>query len=399
MGHQRQLPDRDRPRTLTTRKPSTRLIHTRGTRLDPPTVNPPLERASTVIFSDPEALYSRKPGYGRMGLGVHRELEAGLATLEGAEHVRLTMNGLSAAALAIGSVLDSGDHALVQDSIYGPTRRFCERRLKAMGISITRFPTRADAAALAAQIRPETKAIILESPGSLTFELPDTQMMVGLAAEHGLITILDNTWGAGLFHRPLALGVDISVQALTKYVVGHADSFGGAVMTRRADLAAKIEACSDDWGIALGPEEAYTALRGLRTLETRLARHQESGLALAEWLAARPEVARVIHPALPDHPDHALWERDFTGSCGLFGVVLNPVPEAKLNAMLSALELFGMGFSWGGYESLIIPCDAQLNRAFAPEPPFEGPLLRIHAGLEAVEDLEADLDQAFARLT
>ena len=268
-----------------------------------------------------------------------------------------------------------------------------------MGIAINRFPARMDAASLAAQIRPETKALILESPGSLTFELPDTQMMVGLAAEHGLVTILDNTWGAGLFHKPLALGVDISVQALTKYVVGHADAFGGAVMTRRKDLAAKIEACSDDWGIALGPEEAYTALRGLRTLETRLARHQESGLALAEWLAARPEVARIIHPARPDHPDHHIWKRDFTGSCGLFGGVLNPAPEAKLNAMLSTLELFGMGFSWGGYESLIIPCDAQLNRAFAPEPPFEGPLLRIHTGLEAVEDLQADLARGFARLT
>ncbi|MCI4643720.1 MAG: cystathionine beta-lyase [Hyphomonadaceae bacterium] len=384
---------------MTQHKPSTRLIHTRGSRLEPSSVNPPIERASTVLFPDPGTLYTHKPGYGRMGLTVHRELEAALATLEHAEHVRLTMNGLAACALAIGSVLDVGDHALIQDSLYGPTRRFCERRLKAMGITVTRFPTRIDASTLMALVQPNTKALVLESPGSLTFDLPDTQMMVGIAAERGLVTIADNTWGAGLYHKPLDLGVDISVQALTKYAVGHADAFGGAVMTRRQDLASRIVACSEDWGIALGPEEAYAALRGLRTLDARLTRHQANGLALAEWLATRPEVARVIHPARPDHPDHALWKRDFTGACGLFGAVLNPVPEDRLNDMLSAVKLFGLGFSWGGYESLIIPCDAQLNRTFTPEPQLEGPLLRIHAGLEAIEDLQADLAQAFARLT
>lgn len=399
MGDQRRLPHRDRFGTLSSRKPSTRLIHTRGQRLSPPTVNPPLERGSTLVFKDPDALYSTKPGYGRMGLCVHRELETGLALLENADHVRLAPNGLAACALAISSVLDAGDHALVQDSVYGPTQRFCERRLKRMGVEITRFPTPISLSDLRALKRPNTKALILESPGSLTFELPDTALMVEFAKSEGLVSVMDNTWGAGLYHKPLDLGVDISVQALTKYVVGHADSFGGAVMTRRQDLADRIEDCSEDWGITLGPEEAYTALRGLRTIETRLARHQESALTLADWLAHRPEVARVLHPARPDHPDHEIWKRDFTGSSGLFGLVLKPVSQDQLKAMLEALRLFGMGFSWGGYESLIIPCDIQLNRCHERTPPFEGPLLRLHTGLEAVEDLQADLAEAFACLT
>lgn len=398
VGLDRRLPDRDRPCSLTDKKPSTRLIHTRGTRLDPPTVNPPIERGSTVLFDDPGVLYRAQPSYGRMGLSVHRELEAVLAGLEGAKFVRLAPNGLGACALAIASVLDAGDHALIQDSLYGPTRRFCERRLKAMGVTVTRFDPRTTAGDLEAQIETNTRAIVLESPGSLTFELPDTLAITDLARRRALTTIMDNTWGAGLFHRPLELGVDISVQALTKYAVGHADAFGGAVMTRDRELAARIAACSEDWGISLAPDDAYLAVRGLRTLETRLARHQETGLAVAEWLKAQVQVRSVLHPALPDHPDHAIWQRDFSGACGLFGLVLKPVPGDALKAMLGRLELFGMGFSWGGYESLIIPCDEQLNRTASKSSPG-GSLLRIHAGLEDPSDLIADLANALDALT
>lgn len=351
-----------------------------------------------MLFDDPSALYRAQPSYGRMGLSVHRELEALLAGLEGANYVRLAPNGLGACALAIASVLDAGDHALVQDSLYGPTRRFCERRLKAMGISVTRFDPRTTAGDLEALVQPNTRTIVLESPGSLTFELPDTLAITDLAKRRALTTIMDNTWGAGLFHRPLELGIDISIQALTKYAIGHADAFGGAVMTKDREIAARIAACSEDWGISLAPDDAYLAVRGLRTLETRLARHQATGLALAEWLKGQDPVQSVIHPALPDHPDHAIWQRDFSGACGLFGLVLKPVPDNALKAMLGRLELFGMGFSWGGYESLIIPCDEQLNRTASADRPG-GPLLRVHAGLEDRSDLIADLSNGFSALT
>lgn len=384
---------------MTDRKLSTRLAHLRGTRLDPPSVNPPVEHASTILFTDPEQLYDAKPGYGRMGLTVHRELETALCELEGAETAVLTPNGLSACALAIAAMVRSGDHVLAVDSLYGPTRRFCERRLDRMGVGVTRFHPHTSVDALTDMIRPETRVIVLETPGSLTFECIDTRAIVDFANERGLVTILDNTWGAGIYHRPLELGVDISVQALTKYVVGHADAFGGAVMTRRSDLSAQLEACRDDWGLALGPNEAYTALRGLRTLGLRLKHHEASALALADWLAGHPSVARVLHPAREDHPDHDIWARDFTGSCGLFGIVLHPQPSGAVNDMLRRMQLFGMGFSWGGFESLMIPCDRQLNRAAPDWKPLEGPLLRIHAGLEDPSDLIADLEQAFTVLS
>lgn len=375
--------------------PSTRLIHTRKERLKHKTVNPPIERGSTVLFDTSEGLYGPKPTYGRMGLTVHRELEAALCDLEGATHTRLAMNGLQACTLAISSCLTAGDHLLFSDSIYGPTRRFCEKRLKAMGVEATPFNPRIGAD-IESLIQDNTTAIMLESPGSLTFEILDTPAIVAVAKAKGITTILDNTWGAGLHHKPLALGVDISVQALTKYAVGHADAFGGAVMTNNDALSDKITAASEDWGISLGPDDAYLCLRGLRSLPVRLKAHEAAGLEMANWLAARPEVADVLHPALQSHPDHAIWARDFTGANGLFAFVLKDVPRAAVDVFVETLDLFAMGFSWGGFESLLIPCDQQLSRCKGDWTDTRaGPLVRIHIGLEATSDLKVDLDRGF----
>ena len=380
-------------------KDETKIIHTRSGRGPIETVNPPVERGSTVLLPTREILYGDGKVYGRMGLTVQRELEAALCILENAQHCRLTANGLQSVALALGAVLEAGDHLLVSDSIYGPSRRYCTRRLSAMGIEATRFNPLlgSDVASL---IKDNTKAILLESPGSLTFDIMDTPAIVEVAKANKLITLFDNTWGVGTLHKPLDLGVDIVMQALTKYPVGHADAMGGAVLANSARLANKIAMCSEDWGISLGPDDAYLALRGLRSLNTRLKQHEASGYAIAKWLQNRPEVDTVLHPGLPCHPEHAIWQRDFDGANGLFAFVLKDTPEAALDRFLEAMTLFGMGFSWGGFESLLIPCDDQLDRIDGDRiHDRAGPLIRIHVGLENVEDLIADLDQAFAAMT
>ncbi|MEL8055083.1 MAG: cystathionine beta-lyase [Pseudomonadota bacterium] len=380
-------------------KDETRLIHTRKERLSRSIVNPPIERASTVLLPTREALYGEKPTYGRMGLTVHRELEAAMCTLENAAECRLTTNGLQACALAIASVVKSGDHVLISDSLYGPTRRFCTRRLKAMGVEVTRF-TPTIGSNIADLIKDNTKAIYLESPGSLTFDIMDTPAIVRVAKNRNLTTIFDNTWGLGLLYRPLDFGVDISVQALTKYPVGHADALGGTVLTNDRRLASEIAICATDWGLSLSPDDAYMALRGLRTLETRLSAHEQNGYTVARWLTAHPAVDTVLHPGLESHPEHDLWKRDFKGANGLFGVILKDIDKTKLDAMLESLKLFGMGFSWGGYESLVIPCCDQLDRLEIDRIHNRaGPLLRFHIGLENPDDLIEDLDRAFQSLS
>ncbi|MEM1035678.1 MAG: cystathionine beta-lyase [Pseudomonadota bacterium] len=380
-------------------KDETRLIHTRKERLSRSIVNPPIERASTVLLPTRETLYGEKPTYGRMGLTVHRELETAMCSLENAAHCRLTTNGLQACALAVASVVKSGDHVLISDSLYGPTRRFCTRRLKAMGVEITRF-TPTLGADIADLIQDNTKAIYLESPGSLTFDIMDTPAIVRVAKNRNLTTIFDNTWGVGLLYRPLDFGVDISVQALTKYPVGHADALGGAVLTNDDRLTNQIAMCAEDWGLSLSPDDAYMALRGLRTLETRLSAHEQNGYTVARWLADHPAAHTVLHPGLESHPDHDLWKRDFKGANGLFGVILKDTDKAKLDAMLESLKLFGMGFSWGGYESLVIPCCDQLERLDTDRIHTRaGPLLRFHIGLENPDDLIEDLDSTFRSLS
>lgn len=374
--------------------PSTRLIHTPEVSARR-TVNPAIERGSTLLFDSERDLYGIKPGYGRRGLSVQAELANALADLEGAEHVFLTPSGLTACAAAIASVSKSGGHILYCDTVYGPTRRFCERRLPMMGVAADCFSPEAGAT-IETLIQPETTAIILESPGSLTFEIPDTPAIVEVAKHHGVLTVLDNTWSAGVFYKPLAFGVDISVQSLTKYVIGHADAFGGAIACRTAETAARVDACLEDWGLSQSVDDAYLALRGLRTLAGRLAQHQEAALKVATWLQEQSYVACVLHPALDADKQHAVWRRDFTGASGLFGVVLKEDMRDALDDAISHLELFSLGFSWGGFESLLIPCDRQLKRMHSDWTTSErGPLLRIHIGLEAADDLIADLDQAF----
>lgn len=360
------------------------------------TVNPPIQRGSTVLLPNAASLYDDEQlTYGITGLSSPAALQRALAELEGSPDVTLYPSGLAAITGAMLAVLKTGDEILVVDSAYKPTRRFCDRALTRFGVSTTYYDPALAPDALMALATPRTRMILLESPGSLTFEMQDVPAIAKAANDRGILTLIDNTWAAGLYFKPLAHGVTISVQALTKYVGGHSDCFMGSATTMDTVIGNQLGDAMWDIGWSVSPDDAYTMLRGLRTLATRLPRHQENGLAIARWLLDRPEVARVLHPALPDDPGHALWKRDFTGACGLFGVVLKPCSQRATHAFLDALQLFGLGFSWGGYESLAIHCDPQLKNRAVPVQ-LEGPLLRLHVGLEAVDDLVADLDQAFA---
>jgi cystathionine beta-lyase len=377
----------------------TRLIR-KGSALGLParTVNPPIQRGSTVLMPNAASLYDdNQISYGITGLSSPAALQAALAELEGSPDVTLYPSGLAAITGAMLAVLKAGDHILVVDSAYKPTRRFCDRVLTRFGVTTTYYDPALSPEALLAQATPKTRMILLEAPGSLTFEMQDVPAVAAAANGRGILTLIDNTWAAGLYFKPLAHGVTISVQALTKYVGGHSDCFMGSATTMDTDIGNELGNAMWDIGWSVSPDDAYTMLRGLRTLATRLPRHHENGLAIARWLQARPEVARVLHPALPDDPGHALWKRDFTGACGLFGVVLQPASQRAVHAFLDALELFGLGFSWGGYESLAIHCDPQLKSRSFPVG-LEGPLLRLHIGLESPADLITDLERGFTAL-
>ena len=362
------------------------------------TVGPTLQRASTVILPDAAALYDEsRPTYGMNSMAVHDALRAGLCELEHATYVELFSSGLSACTGAILTVVSAGDEVLVTDCVYGPTRRFCDGILKRLGVTTRYMPATASANEIEAMVTDETRLIVLESPGSVSFEMQDVPAIAAMAQRRGVLTMVDNTWAAGLLFRPLDYGVDLSVQALTKYVCGHSDVFLGSVATSSPAIAARLKGFVRDTGASISPDDAFQAVRGLKTMPMRLERHGASGLKVAEWLAGRPEVARVLHPALPTDPGHAIWRRDFTGACDLFGVVLKPTPDAAVEAFLNRLELFGLGFSWGGYESLAIVCIPQLKRTAAPLN-LEGPLIRLHVGLEDSDDLIADLDAALQML-
>ena len=360
-------------------------------------VNTPIYRGSTVLYPSFDSLVAddQEFSYGRLGTPTVVALQETLAELEGGHATLLTPSGLTAITTAILSFVSSGDHILVSDSVYRPTRRFCETVLKRLGVTTTYYDP-VIGGGIAKLLTDRTKLVFTESPGSQTFEMQDIPAIAAAAHTAGVELIMDNTWATPLYFKPFDHGVDIVVHAATKYIVGHADAMLG-VITMSETATAPVVKTHEILGLCPGPEDVYLALRGLRTLGVRLQRHQETALGLAEWLSQRPEVARVIHPARPDHPGHALWKRDFTGSSGLFAVVLKPASRKALAAMLDGLELFGMGYSWGGYESLILPFDPGGYRS-ATVWEAEGPALRIHAGLEDFEDLKADLDAGFGRL-
>ncbi len=379
-------------------KPNTRLAHAgRDPKRFHGFVNPPIYRGSTILFPSAAALEANEQEftYGRLGTPTVKALEEAIAELEGGHATWLAPSGLSAIATTFLALLSAGDHMLVTDAVYRPTRRFCDQVLTRLGVQISYYDPLVGAG-IKKLIKPNTKVVFAESPGSQTFEVQDIPAIADAAHAAGAVVVLDNTWATPLYFKSFAHGADVSIQAATKYIVGHADAMLGAITASEA-IWPKIARTHEELGLCVGPEDVYLGLRGLRSLGVRLARHQASGLALAEWLKARPEVARVIHPAMPSDPGHAVWKRDFTGASGLFAIVLKPASKDAVAAMLDGMELFGMGYSWGGFESLMIPFDPSTYRT-ATTWQAEGPALRLHVGLEDVDDLKADLDAGFARL-
>ncbi|GHC89415.1 cystathionine beta-lyase [Novosphingobium pokkalii] len=368
-------------------------------------VNPPVYHCSTVLFDSVEQLLEtrrdRASGayvgftYGREGTATTRAFEDAITLLEGGYRAVTTSCGLGAICASLTAFLSAGDHLLIVDSLYGPARAFCEEFLKKFGVDVTYYRP-SIGAGIAALIKPNTRVIYMESPGSLTFEMTDVPAITAVARAHGIKTVFDNTWSSPVNFRPLEHGVDVSINAATKYISGHSDlMLGVAVCTEEAFIPVKKTASGS--GYCGGPDDIYMALRGLRTLPLRMKQHHAAALAVAQWLQARPEVARVMYPALPDDPGHAIWKRDYDGASGLFGVVLNACTDRQFAAMLDHMDLFKLGYSWGGYESLVVPTyPSDLRSEVTWEAP--GPSLRLHVGLEEVDDLIADLERGFARL-
>lgn len=360
-------------------------------------VNPPVYRGSTVLFPTVEELFARRQPYtyGRRSTPTVKALEEAIAAIEGGAVTTLTSSGYQAVTTAILAFVESGDHILMVDSVYQPTRSFCDIMLSKLGVE-TEYYDPLIGAAISDLVRPNTRLIFTESPGSQTLEMQDIPAIAAVAREKKLWLLMDNTWASPLYFKPFLHGVDVSIQAATKYIVGHADAMLGAI-TANERAAKYIDRAKETLGTCPGSEETYLGLRGLRTLDVRLERHQKSALDIALWLSGRPEVARIMYPALPDDPGHALWRRDFLGATGLFSVVLKTSDIKAVSAMLDGLKLFGMGYSWGGYESLVIPFNPKSYRT-ATDWPEQGQALRFHIGLDDVADLKADLEAGFARL-
>lgn len=361
-------------------------------------VNPPVCHASTILFPTLDALEGRTPvpmSYGRHGTPTQFALAEALSALHGGAGTVLVPSGLAAAVLAISTFAHVGTHVLITDSVYGPTRAYCDELARHRGVTVEYFDPLIGAG-IEALLRPETALVFLESPGSLTFEIQDVPAIAAVAHARGVHVAIDDTWSAGYFMKPLALGADISVQALTKYVGGHSDLMLGAVICNAGTLDA-VKHQARLTGNASAPDDVSLALRGLRTLAVRLAHQQASGLRIAQWLRERPEVKEVLHPGLPGARGHELWKRDFTGASSLFGVILQPVAAERVAAMLDSLTLFSMGWSWGGFESLVIPTWPERVRTATTWTPG-GPCLRFAIGLEDPEDLIEDLAAGLGRL-
>jgi cystathionine beta-lyase len=383
-------------------RPSSRLIHAaRRDSLPANTVNPPLHRGSTVLFDCHADLLRAGRGeyegitYGTDRLPLQRILEETLRDLEGAALTRVFPSGISAISETLMAFLRAGDHVLVCDNAYGPTTRFCTEVLEKFGVRFQAVPPDIGAG-ITEYLRPETRLVFLESPGSITFEIQDIPAITAVARERGIVTVLDNSWATPLFLRPFELGVDVIIQSVTKYISGHSDVLMGSasVTEKHAETLERFYASRETYA---SPEDCQLALRGLRTLDVRMRAHQASALNVAAALAEHPLVDRMLHPALPSHPQHALWKRDFRGSSGLFSFTLRrEYPEADLGRFVDSLELFGVGFSWGGYASLI--STGRPARHFAG-PLRDRTLVRLNIGLEDPQDLLEDLLQGLGRLS
>ena len=356
-------------------------------------VSPPIERASTLLSDRVADMRddSQGPVYGIDGTASQAALRTAVADLEGAAECWLTPSGLSAVTVPILALSRPGEEVIATDACYGPVRRFLSRHLAARGVTTRFHPPDASVDRIIGMATERTRLILIESPASLTFEMTDVPALAAAARDRGVLSIMDNTWAAGLAFKPLAHGVDVSVQALTKYAAGHSDLLLGSICARDPAVSKAIGSTIEDLGLCVSPDDAWLALRGLRTLPVRYAEQARSALKVSRWLSARPEVARVMHPALPDDPSHALWRRDHAGAASILGVVLKGGDARAAEALLEALTLFGLGYSWGGFESLATFETPQLAFRDAP-PKLEGPLLRLHVGLEDPVELIADLE-------
>ena len=388
-----------------TEKFETRLVHAgRANTKTYGFVNPPLKRGATVLYPDMATKLAMGKRaleplelYGLCGTDTHFALEAAIAEIEGGHRCQVVGSGLAAITVPLLAYLQAGDHLLMPDSVYGPSRTFCKGALARFGVETSYYDPMIDEAGIAALFRPNTRVLFTESPGSHTFEVQDIPMLAGVAHEAGAKLFMDNTWGIASF-QPFRHGVDVSIQALTKYAGGHSDLILGAVTVGSEEDWVWLRRGSLELGQYASPDDCWLALRGLRTLNIRLRAQYEAGLRVANWFAGRPEVARVLHPALPSCPGHEFYERDFTGGCGLFGVVFQPqFSAAAVVALIDSLKLFGIGASWGGYESLVLPTTGTITRS-AGTGVFEGEMARFHVGLENTDDLIADMEQGLAAL-
>lgn len=360
--------------------------------------NTPVYRASTIAYPSVEAMEEARADrfnrvtYGSWGTPTSYDFEDAVAALEGGHRAISFPTGIAALTCAVISHVGPGDHILMTDGAYAPLRRLAAGYLARIGVDVTFYDPRIGAG-IAPLIRPQTRLVYVESPSSHTFEIQDVDAIAAAAHASGVLVMCNNSWATPLFFKSFDHGADITVHAATKYIGGHSDLMLGVLVASEA-LYVPLRTFASDFGYAVGPDDVYAGLRSLRTLDVRMQRHQENGLRVARWLATRPEIARVLHPGLPDHPDHALWARQYSGASGLFSIELQPAPKAAVDGFLASLQLFAIGASWGGYESLAIPVAPQAARTAVPwDAP--GALVRLSVGLENAEDLIADLDRGF----
>ena len=381
---------------------TTKLVHSSSPSADRAgLLNPPVHRASTILYDRVEDYIGRHSRiydgviYGLYGTETTFALAAAIASLEQGYQTVITSSGTAAISLSLAAFLRAGDHLLMIDTAYRSTRRFCDEVLAGYGVEVGYFPPDVGAG-IAELIRPNTRMAFLETPGSLTFEMADIGAITSVTRECGVITALDNTWATPMLFRPIEHGVDISIAAATKYLSGHSDVMLGAMTAATEEVYKRLKDAAARWGNSASVDDCYLVHRGLRTLDVRLDRHQQTALELCAWFERQPEVRRLLYPALASDPGHEIWKRDFNGASGLFGALLDPMSEEEMSAFFNGLELFRMGASWGGFESLMVPAWPRPVRSCSEVE--EGTLIRVHAGLESVEDLIGDLEAAFARL-